>query len=50
MDCALEIADRIVVLDKGAIVEQGTVAEILKSKHPLVVDFLEEAKARGTDL
>lgn len=49
MDCALEIADRIVVLDKGEIVEQGTVSEILKSKHPLVVDFLEEAKARGTE-
>lgn len=47
MDCALEIADRIVVLDQGQIVEQGTVAEILKSKQPLVVDFLEEAKARG---
>lgn len=46
MDCALEIADRIVVLDRGEIVEQGTVAEILKSTHPLVVDFLEEAKAR----
>lgn len=46
MDCALEIADRIVVLDQGQIVEQGSVAEILKSKHPLVVDFLEEAKAR----
>ena len=50
MDCALEIADRIVVLDKGEIVEQGTVAEILVSKHPLVVDFLEEARARGSDL
>ncbi len=50
MDCALEIADRVVVLDKGEIVEQGTVAEILSSKHPLVVDFLEEAKARGTDV
>ena len=49
MDCALEIADRIVVLDKGHIVEQGTVSEILKSKHPLVVDFLAEAKARGVE-
>lgn len=50
MDCALEIADRIVVLDKGEIVEKGTVSEILKSKHPLVVDFLEEATARGTEV
>lgn len=49
MDCALEIADRIVVLDKGHIVEQGTVAEILASSHPLVVDFLAEAKMRGVD-
>ncbi len=49
MDCALEIADRIVVLDKGMIVEQGTVAEILKSKQPLVVDFLAEAKARTVE-
>lgn len=47
MDCALEIADRIVVLDQGNIVEQGTVAEILRSTQPLVVDFLEEARARG---
>ncbi len=42
MGCALAIADRIVVLDKGEIVEQGTVAEIKKSKVPLVVDFLSE--------
>lgn len=47
MDCALEIADRIIVLDQGNIVEQGTVAEILKSQQSLVIDFLEEAKARG---
>ncbi len=49
MDCALEIADRIVVLDQGLIAEQGTVGEILRSKHPLVVDFLAEAKARGPE-
>lgn len=49
MDCALEIADRIIVLDKGAIVEQGTTAEILKSREPLVVDFLAEAKARTVE-
>jgi phospholipid/cholesterol/gamma-HCH transport system ATP-binding protein len=47
MDCALDIADRIVVLDNGYIVEQGTVEEILQSQQPLVVDFLAEAKARG---
>lgn len=42
MGCALAIADRIVVLDKGEIVEQGTTAEVKKSKVPLVVDFLSE--------
>lgn len=47
MDCALEIADRIIVLDQGNIIEQGTVEQIMNSKVPLVVDFLEEAKARA---
>jgi phospholipid/cholesterol/gamma-HCH transport system ATP-binding protein len=46
MDCALEIADRIIVLDKGKIVDQGTTLEILNSQQPLVIDFLLEAKAR----
>lgn len=46
MDCALAVADRIVVLDQGNIVAQGTVKEILLSTQPLVIDFLEEAKAR----
>lgn len=45
MECALEIADRIVVLDKGVIVEQGDVQAILRSEQPLVRDFLVEAKA-----
>lgn len=43
MQCALNIADHILVLDKGEIVEQGSPAELKKSKHPLVKDFLEEA-------
>lgn len=42
MHCALEIADRIIVLDAGQIVEQGTPEQIMKSKHPLVVDFMSE--------
>jgi phospholipid/cholesterol/gamma-HCH transport system ATP-binding protein len=42
MQCALDIADRIIVLDKGQIVEQGTTEELKKSKQPLVVDFLAE--------
>jgi phospholipid/cholesterol/gamma-HCH transport system ATP-binding protein len=43
MHCALEIADRIIVLDQGHIVEQGTPAELKASKVPLVKDFLSEA-------
>lgn len=43
MACALGIADRIVVLDKGEIVDQGTPEQLKKSKAPLVKDFLAEA-------
>ena len=43
MNCALSIADRIIVLDKGQIVTQGTPEELKKSTIPLVKDFLSEA-------
>ncbi len=43
MQCALEIADRILVLDQGGIIAQGTPAELKKHPHPLVQDFLREA-------
>jgi len=43
MHCALEIADRIIVLDQGNIVEQGTPDALKKSQVPLVRDFLSEA-------
>lgn len=43
MQCALDIADHILVLDKGEIVDQGTPAQLKKSVQPLVQDFLKEA-------
>ena len=42
MGCALGIADRIIVLDQGWIVEQGSPEQIKKSFLPLVQDFLLE--------
>ncbi|WP_413585761.1 ABC transporter ATP-binding protein [Bdellovibrio sp. HCB274] len=45
MNCALSIADRIIVLDKGQIVEMGTPEELKRSEVPLVKDFLAEVLA-----
>ena len=42
MHCALDIADRIIVLDKGQIVDQGTPEQLKNSNHQLVKDFLAE--------
>ncbi|MCC6278167.1 MAG: ABC transporter ATP-binding protein [Oligoflexia bacterium] len=42
MHCALEIADRIAVLDQGQLIALGTPSELLKSQVPLVKDFLAE--------
>jgi phospholipid/cholesterol/gamma-HCH transport system ATP-binding protein len=42
MQCALDIADRIVVLDQGRIVDQGTPQELRRSQVPLVQEFLRE--------
>ena len=42
MHCALDIADRIIVLDKGKIIEEGTPEHLRSSQVPLVKDFLYE--------
>jgi phospholipid/cholesterol/gamma-HCH transport system ATP-binding protein len=43
MMCALDIADRILVLDKGEVISEGTPEQLKKSPHSLVQDFLQEA-------
>ncbi len=42
MKCAIDIAHRIIVLDKGHIVDQGTPDELKKSEQELVKEFLRE--------
>lgn len=42
MICALQIADHIIVLDKGEIIEQGSPSQIKASRNQLVRDFLAE--------
>lgn len=42
MGCALAIADRIMVLDQGHIIEQGPKEKVKQSQVPLVRDFLKE--------
>lgn len=49
MACAMAIADRIIVLDQGQIVAQGTPEEMLHSRVPLVEDFLAEVKNGSTN-
>lgn len=44
MNSAIEIADRILVLDQGKIVFLGNTKEILQSTHPLIQDFLSDVK------
>lgn len=47
MQCALAIADRIIVLDQGQIIDQGTPEELKRSQVPLVRDFLSEVTEGG---
>lgn len=47
MECALKIADRIIVLDRGEILDSGTPSELLMSSVPLVRDFLAEVRAKS---
>ena len=42
MHCALEIADQIIVLDQGLVVEKGTPVQMKQSKNELVNNFLAE--------
>lgn len=42
MQCALAIADKIVVMDQGKIVDSGTPESLKKSQVPLVKEFLAE--------
>lgn len=42
MHCALDIADRIIVLDQGRILAEGSPEELRNSTQPLVKDFLAE--------
>lgn len=42
MACALDIADRIIVLDQGKIVDQGKPDDLKRSDKPLVKEFLSE--------
>ncbi len=49
MSCALEIADRILVLDQAQILAHDRVDEIKKSKDPLISAFLEETLAQNLE-
>lgn len=42
MKCAMEIADRIIFLEKGEIIFDGPPSEVMTSSHELVLGFFEE--------
>lgn len=45
MNSALKVADHILVLDSGRLLTQGSPQDLLKSKVPLVQEFLSEVEA-----
>lgn len=45
MACALKIADKILILDQGKVLAHGSVAEIKRSREPLIQEFLAETLA-----
>jgi phospholipid/cholesterol/gamma-HCH transport system ATP-binding protein len=45
MNCALSIADRIIVLDQGHVIENGKPDDLRRSAHPIVREFLSEVLA-----
>jgi phospholipid/cholesterol/gamma-HCH transport system ATP-binding protein len=50
MRCALSIANRIIVLDKGYLIADETPQKIKHNSHPLIEDFLKEALLEGHSL
>jgi ABC-type glutathione transport system ATPase component len=49
MEGALKTADRLLVIDAGKVVDEGTPSQIEKSKHPLTHSFLETFKERKNE-
>lgn len=49
MHCALAIASRLLMLDKGRVAAEGTTEAMLNSAEPIVQQFMEEAKERLLD-
>jgi len=46
MHCALQIADRILLLDQGVVVADGTPADMVYSENQLAAQFMREAKEK----
>lgn len=46
MHCAVAIADRILMLDQGKLVAQGSPRALVESSHPVAREFMREARER----